>query len=131
MLLVHASPIEPERWHYLHGLADIDEHFAAFAERMCFVGHSHRTGIYAIEADGNVTRRQGRVPLHPERRYLVNVGSVGQSRDRDPRAAYVIYDAQDASVEVCRVAYPLEKTQARMRAANIPDFLVDRLGAGV
>ena len=58
LLLVHASPIEPERWHYIHGMADIDEHFAAFAERLCFVGHSHRPGVYAI--GGRPQRRAAR-----------------------------------------------------------------------
>jgi diadenosine tetraphosphatase ApaH/serine/threonine PP2A family protein phosphatase len=131
LLLVHASPIEPERWHYLHGLADIDEHFAAFAERVCFVGHSHRPGVYAIEAGGGVRRSVGRVALRAGSRYLVNAGSVGQPRDRDPRASYVLYDPAGAGVEVRRVAYPIAKTQERMRAAGIPDFLVDRLEAGV
>jgi len=131
LLLVHASPIEPERWHYIHGLADIHEHFAAFAERLCFVGHSHRPGVYAINANRGVARRGECEPLRPGLRYLVNAGSVGQPRDRDPRASYVIYDAASESVEVRRVAYPIEKTQEKMRAAGLPVFLIDRLGAGV
>ena len=131
LLLVHASPIEPERWHYIHGMADIDEHFAAFEERLCFVGHSHRPGVYAIGADRSVARRGECASLRPGFRYLVNAGSVGQPRDRDPRASYVIYDAASERVEVRRVAYPIEKTQERMRAAGIPVFLIDRLGAGV
>jgi len=131
LLLVHASPIEPERWHYIHGLADIAVHFAAFAERLCFVGHSHRPGIYAISGDGGVARRGECVSLRPGQRYLVNAGSVGQPRDRDPRASYIIYDAAIESVEVRRVAYPVERTQERMRAVGIPAFLIDRIGAGV
>lgn len=131
VLYVHASPIEPERWHYLHGLADIDEHFAAFAERLCFVGHSHRPGVYAISSDGCVTRRGMCESLQPGLRYLINAGSIGQPRDRDPRASYVIYDAASERIEVRRVSYPVGKTQERMSAAGIPDFLIDRLGAGV
>ena len=131
LLLVHASPIEPERWHYIHGMADIDEHFAAFTERLCFVGHSHRPGVYAVRGDRGVARRGDGEALRPGLRYLVNAGSVGQPRDRDPRASYVICDAASECVEVRRVAYPVERTQERMRAAGIPAFLVDRLGAGV
>ena len=131
LLLVHASPNEPERWHYIHGLADIDEHFAEFAERLCFVGHSHRPGIFAL-GEGSCIAQQGMsTSLLPGFRYLVNVGSVGQPRDRDPRAAFAIYDAADECVEVRRVTYPFAKTQERMRAARSPDFLIDRLGAGV
>ena len=95
------------------------------------MGHSHRPGIYAIGGRPRVARRGACETLQPGLRYLVNAGSVGQPRDRDPRASYVIYDAASESVEVRRVAYPVEKTQERMRAAGIPAFLVDRLGAGV
>jgi diadenosine tetraphosphatase ApaH/serine/threonine PP2A family protein phosphatase len=131
LLLAHASPVEPERWHYIHGLADADEHFAAFGERLCFVGHSHRPGMYAILERGGVERCGERETLRPGLRYLVNAGSVGQPRDRDPRASYAVYDSVRGRIEVFRVAYPVAKTQGRMRAAGMPAFLVDRLGAGV
>jgi diadenosine tetraphosphatase ApaH/serine/threonine PP2A family protein phosphatase len=131
LLFVHASPGEPERWHYIHGLADVAEHFAAFTERLCFVGHSHRPGIYAIGAGCSLVGRAGRERLGPGLRYLVNAGSVGQPRDRDPRASYAVYDSASDSVELRRVAYPFEKTQERMRAAGLPVFLIDRLGAGL
>lgn len=131
LLLVHASPIEPERWHYIHGIADVDEHFAAFAESLCFVGHSHRPGIYVIHGGHCIERHQEHETLLPGFRYLVNAGSVGQPRDRDPRASYVIHDDAERRVEVRRVSYPVERTQERMRAAGIPNFLVDRLAAGV
>jgi diadenosine tetraphosphatase ApaH/serine/threonine PP2A family protein phosphatase len=131
LLLVHASPVEPERWHYIHGLADIDENFAVFEERLCFVGHSHRPGMYAIGKGGGVARCSEPETLRPGFRYLVNAGSVGQPRDRDPRASYVVYDSVGGSIEVLRVAYPVAKTQERMRAAGMPAFLIDRLGAGV
>jgi diadenosine tetraphosphatase ApaH/serine/threonine PP2A family protein phosphatase len=131
LLLVHASPVEPERWHYIHGLADVGEDFAAFTERLCFVGHSHRPGAYAIDNNRGVARCGASTPLQPGLRYLVNAGSVGQPRDRDPRASYGIYDTGNECVEVRRVAYPVEKTQERMRSAGLPVFLIDRLGAGV
>jgi len=131
LLLVHASPIEPERWRYIHGMIDVDEHFAAFAERLCFVGHSHRPGVYTATCQGGVARRGVRETLQAGQRYLVDVGSVGQPRDRDPRAAYVLYDTTDGCIEVRRVVYPVERTQERMRTAGLPAFLIDRLGAGV
>lgn len=130
ILLAHASPVEPERWHYIHGLADIHENFAVFSERVCFVGHSHRPGVYCLGADRAAERCGGRETLRRGLRYLVNAGSVGQPRDRDPRASYIVYD-EGGRVEVRRVRYPVERTQERMRAAGMPAFLVDRLGAGV
>ena len=94
LLSVHASPLEPARWHYIHGRGDAADHFAHFGERACFVGHSHRPGCFALAADGTVARCGTRERLAAGRRYLVNVGSVGQPRDRDPRAAFVIHDAR-------------------------------------
>ena len=129
LICVHASPVEPERWHYIHGAADLDEPFAAFAERVCFVGHSHRPGIYSLGA-GQPVSRQVASEFRPGARHLVNVGSVGQPRDRDPRSSYALFDDAAGRVEIRRVAYPLERTQQRMRAEGIPAFLVDRLAAG-
>lgn len=131
LLCAHASPVEPWRWHYIHGLADLDDHFAAFTERLCFVGHSHRPGVYAIRPGGGAARHGAREQLRPGLRYLVNAGSVGQPRDRNPQASYVIYDEADERVEVRRVPYPVAETQLKMRAAGMPAFLVDRLDAGV
>jgi diadenosine tetraphosphatase ApaH/serine/threonine PP2A family protein phosphatase len=128
----HSSPVEPERWHYIHGAADLSEDFAAFAEPLCFIGHSHRPGIYEVPAgEGEAQRCGASAALRPGTRHLVNVGSVGQPRDRDPRACYAIHDDERARVELRRVAYDVERTQQRMRAADIPAFLIDRLGAGV
>ena len=129
LICVHASPVEPERWHYIHGAADLDEPFAAFAERVCFVGHSHRPGIYELGAGQPASRRVA-AGFAPGARYLVNAGSVGQPRDRDPRAAYALFDDATDRVEIRRVAYPVERTQKRMREEGIPAFLVDRLAAG-
>jgi diadenosine tetraphosphatase ApaH/serine/threonine PP2A family protein phosphatase len=131
LLLAHASPIEPERWHYLHGAADVDEPFAAFSERVCFVGHSHRPGIFAVTGEQPEVAGRRVERLRPGIRYLVNAGSVGQPRDRDPRASWALYDEGGGSVELRRVAYSVERTQRRMRAAGIPAFLIDRLAAGV
>jgi diadenosine tetraphosphatase ApaH/serine/threonine PP2A family protein phosphatase len=131
VLLVHASPFEPERWHYIHGLPDAADHFASFTERLCFVGHSHRPGCYALAEGGGVVRGGARERLEPGRRYLVNVGSVGQPRDRDPRAAFAILDDRAGTVELHRAPYDVAGTQARMRALGLPAFLVERLASGV
>lgn len=130
LLLVHASPGEPERWHYIHGLVDVGDHFGAFAEPLCIVGHSHRPGIYSLDRERQVARHAERQQLRPGMRYIVNAGSVGQPRDRDPRACYAVYDEEQATVELRRVAYPVASTQARMRAAGLPDYLIERLGSG-
>jgi diadenosine tetraphosphatase ApaH/serine/threonine PP2A family protein phosphatase len=64
------------------------------------------------------------------RRYIVNVGSVGQPRDRDPRAAYAVWDTEAGRVEVRRVAYDVEAARRKILAAGLPRFLADRLATG-
>ena len=62
---------------------------------------------------------------------LLNVGSVGQPRDEDPRAAYALYDTETKQVSIRRVSYDLRATQTKIRAAGLPDVLADRLALGV
>jgi diadenosine tetraphosphatase ApaH/serine/threonine PP2A family protein phosphatase len=131
LVLAHASPVEPERWHYIHGPADVDEPFSAFSESLCFVGHSHRPGIYAVGTRREPERCGTRTKLGKGLRHLVNAGSVGQPRDGDARAAYVLFDEERGTVELRRVPYAVARTQQRMRAAGLPPFLIERLAAGV
>ncbi|MEO0078988.1 MAG: metallophosphoesterase family protein, partial [candidate division WOR-3 bacterium] len=93
MLIVHASPSEPEEWVYLLSLVEVEEEMNYYPDRICLVGHSHHP--FAVE---RLPGQQARFitadsfELQPEARYLINVGSVGQPRDGDPRACAVIYN---------------------------------------
>ncbi len=129
--LVHASPRHPEEWDYLVTAEDGFAAFGAFATRYCFVGHSHVPGVWSLGSSGpehdataaDVTAAHGR-------RYIVNVGSVGQPRDRDPRAAYALWDADAGHVAIRRVPYDVTAARARIEAAGLPRFLADRLASG-
>ena len=68
--------------------------------------------------------------MDPKKRYIVNVGSVGQPRDHDPRAACTIYDTETREVKLLRVSYDLETAQRKIREAGLPPFLADRLANG-
>jgi diadenosine tetraphosphatase ApaH/serine/threonine PP2A family protein phosphatase len=129
-LAVHASPYEPARWHYIHGIVDAREHFEHFREQVCFLGHTHRPFILVEESPGRLAHGGEIVQLRQGCRYLVNVGSVGQPRDRDPRAGFALHDTATGEISLRRVAYPVGETQERMRAVGAPAFLVDRLAAG-
>ena len=63
-------------------------------------------------------------------KYVINVGSVGQPRDHDPRASYVFYDSEEGAVFHHRVEYDVETTQEKMRRNGLPEFLVERLASG-
>lgn len=130
-LLVHSSPNMPREWRYMATVADVEENFMAFSEKTCFVGHTHFPMIMEKGYDGSFRFfHQETVDLAEGARYIVNVGSVGQPRDGDARACYVVYDARVNRVTTRRVAYNFRETQEKMKHVRLPGYLVDRLEAG-
>lgn len=135
---VHASPRRPEEWDYLLSAEDGFQAFGDFATRLCFVGHSHRPGVWSLGSSGPAYEdlagpafHDRRIPFHDGRRYIINVGSVGQPRDRDPRAAYVLWDEDERSVTLRRVTYDHKAAAAKILRAGLPRALADRLAHGV
>jgi diadenosine tetraphosphatase ApaH/serine/threonine PP2A family protein phosphatase len=134
--LVHASPRHPDEWDYLISAEDGFEVFGDFDTRLCFVGHSHRPGAWSLGSSGpehvaHLTPSRSRVKLENGRRYIINVGSVGQPRDRDPRAAYAIWDRDDRVVTIKRVEYDYRTAAAKIIAAGLPRPLAERLANGL
>ncbi|HNY90464.1 MAG TPA: metallophosphoesterase family protein [bacterium] len=132
IFFVHATPVNPPAWEYLHDITDTERNFAAFTERICFIGHSHTPGGFASGAEGGFypLPGHGRITLNPRNRYIINVGSVGQPRDGDPRACFALYDQQTGIVEFHRVEYDVQKTQQLMRTRRLPEMLALRLQFG-
>jgi diadenosine tetraphosphatase ApaH/serine/threonine PP2A family protein phosphatase len=129
--LVHASPDHPEEWEYLVSAEDGFQAFAAFTTRLCFVGHSHLPGLWSLGSTGPVWIPGAvEVDLEHGRRYLVNVGSVGQPRDRDARAAYALWDAERGTVAIRRVPYDVDGARSKIMAGGLPQYLADRLAWG-
>ena len=133
--LAHASPRNPEEWDYVVSEDDGLQVFGAFATRLCFIGHSHLPGVWSVgsggpDHHGRLDRPEAHVRLNDGRRYLVNVGSVGQPRDRDARACYAIWDREARTVAIRRVAYDHAAAAAKIRAAGLPRALADRLAHG-
>lgn len=105
-------------------------------ERVCFGGHSHQPSLWVLEEnDLYVVDLSEGEEYHPSDNVLkiwVNVGSVGQPRDRDPRASFVLYDTEKQEFRFMRVAYDHEKTADKIRKIKeLDDFLADRLSAGI
>jgi diadenosine tetraphosphatase ApaH/serine/threonine PP2A family protein phosphatase len=133
---VHGSPRDPVEEYIL----DLPTALAVFAEtdfRICLVGHSHLPGVFVRHQDGHIMAQDLRPdePVHLDgtSRYIVNAGSVGQPRDGDPRAAYLMFDDGDdggAAVTLHRVGYPIAVTQAKVAARGLPPLLSRRLAAG-
>lgn len=133
--LVHASPRRPEEWDYLMSAEDGFEVFGDFATRLCFVGHSHRPGLWSLGGSGPEHRERFtdwpvEVRCGAGRRYVINVGSVGQPRDGDPRAGYAVWDLEARTVTMRRVEYDHGAAAARILAAGLPSVLARRLADG-
>jgi diadenosine tetraphosphatase ApaH/serine/threonine PP2A family protein phosphatase len=125
--LAHASLAAPERWPYVTAPEQAARSFAAQETPLAFFGHTHVPHLFA-EAGGEVAEHvYNKVTLDPAKRYFVNVGSVGQPRDGDWRAAYAVYDDAARSLELRRVPYDIAAAQAKIRAAGLPESLALRL----
>jgi predicted phosphodiesterase len=131
ILFVHASPFEPEKWHYIIAPNAALEGFDNFDEKLCFFGHTHLPQIFIEQPNGLPRCQAGHDFLPNENvRYLINTGSVGQPRDLDSRSCYLIFDTEEYEVIYRRVKYDINKTQSKMAAANMPELLITRLSAG-
>jgi diadenosine tetraphosphatase ApaH/serine/threonine PP2A family protein phosphatase len=101
--------------------------------RIALVGHTHQPVVF--EESHRRVSAKGFLPevpltLNPERRYIVNVGSVGQPRDGDPRAAYGLVDLAAHTATLHRLEYRIQDTQRKMEAAKLPVPLIERLAVG-
>ncbi|MCC6671413.1 MAG: metallophosphoesterase family protein [Planctomycetes bacterium] len=134
MLLVHGSPRDPVKEYMVpkdaEDSAKMQGCFARMGDaRVCFVGHSHVPGVY-LESGGyrSPDMLNGVFQLGAERA-IVNIGSVGQPRDGDPRASFVTFDGSAARFH--RVPYDVQGTMAKIRAVpQLPEYLAERLALG-
>ena len=135
--VVHGSLHMPEQFGYVFSPVEAADSIAKQRTKIAFVGHSHIPAVYMHQSGGSprdlqcVFDSEFEVDISNHDRVLVNVGSVGQPRDEDARAAYAIYDSDTNLVCVERVEYDIPSTQAKIRAAGLPSVLADRLALGV
>lgn len=131
--LVHASPRHPI-WEYILSSSLAGENMSYFETPVCFFGHTHVASVFHMAAGQERISAQPLVPgnaLLLSAKTLLNPGSVGQPRDRDPRAAYAIFDPEAGSLTPYRVPYDIAATQAQMAQAKLPRRLIERLNYGV
>lgn len=133
LLLVHASPFQPEQFPYLQYPEDARVAFQNRDFSIAICGHTHVPLTFHTDDPAHAVR----VSLNPQvdltqgGRYIVNVGSVGQPRDRDPRASYAIFDTASRRLSLHRVEYDVESAFAKIEAAGLPQALGRRLLVGV
>lgn len=134
ILLVHGAPSDPDR--YLFRLSDAEEEMAALARgpgrRVVFFGHTHVPAAFVRKGGGAVAA----APLAGFRlergdQAMLNPGSVGQPRDRDPRASFLIFDTETGGASWIRVPYDVKACQAKVIAAGLPRVFAARLSEGM
>ena len=127
--MVHATLDGPQRWGYVFDKLMAAASFTYQNTSVCFFGHTHVPVAFIRDS---VVRggTYSKFKTEPGRKYFVNVGSVGQPRDGNPRAAYVIYDLDEGTIELRRLDYDIAKAQKKILTAGLPPRLADRLALG-
>ena len=133
-LYVHAEASSPAKWNYVTGPAEAGRSLVATAARVTFCGHVHRPALYTMSATGKLTTftplPDCPIQLLPTRRWLFVLGSVGQPRDGNPAASYVMLDTGRQELTYRRAPYNVEQAAAQIRNMGLPTGLADRLFVG-
>jgi predicted phosphodiesterase len=127
--IVHATLDGPQRWGYVFDKLAAAASFTYQNTSVCFFGHTHVPVAFMKDS---VVRggTYSKFKTEPGKKYFVNVGAVGQPRDNNPKAAYVVYDTVDGTIEIRRLDYDIAAAQKKILAAGLPERLAERLAYG-
>lgn len=142
-ICVHGSLVDPGEFHYVYDVNDAWYNFCLLGKQFCFIGHSHKRGVYFIEAN-DINESESSfcsgcrvlysqdliIEIKSSVRYIVNVGSVGQPRDRDPRASVCIYDTDEKTLFFKRVEYDIKAAANKILQRGLPSVFGLRLYSG-
>lgn len=135
ILFCHSNPYKPQNWYYVAEKSYISSSFARTKAKIIFVGHTHvpvaitRKNFFCVYIRS--TEHSMVVPAAELNRQIFNGGSIGQPRDGDPRASYLIYDTVKKQVEFYRVAYDNERAGEKILSAGLPEIYAKRLLTGL
>jgi len=127
VVYVHATPHKPEKWSYIVSMEDALYEFRYFRGSLAFVGHSHVAGIYCHDGSSH----KNEINLERSKRYIINIGSIGQPRDGNPDAAFAVYDDDHKRVSIEREPYDIDSAAQKIYDASLPDYLASRLSKGI
>ncbi len=127
--MVHSTLDVPQRWGYVFDKLAAAASFTYQNTAVCFFGHTHVPVAFIRDS---VVRggTYSKFKVEPGRKYFVNVGSVGQPRDLNPKAAYVVYDLDEQTIELRRLDYDIATAQKKILEAGLPPRLAERLEHG-
>jgi predicted phosphodiesterase len=127
--MVHATLDGPQRWGYVFDRLAAAASFTYQNTAVCFFGHTHVPLAFVRDS---VVRggTYSKFRVEPGKKYFVNVGAVGQPRDGNPKAGYVVYDLDEQTIELRRLEYDIPKAQKKILEVGLPQRLADRLAVG-
>lgn len=127
--IVHATLDGPQRWGYVFDKLAAAASFTYQSTNVCFFGHTHVP--VAFMRDSMVRGgTYSKFKVEAGKKYFVNVGAVGQPRDNNPKAAYVVYDMDEGTIELRRLDYDIPAAQKKILKAGLPERLAERLAYG-
>ena len=133
-LYVHADASSPDSFRYVTSVDAAAQSMIATSASVTLCGHVHRPALYTMSATGKMSAftpvTGSAIQLLPTRRWLAVLGSVGQPRDGNPAASYVMLDTERRELTYCRAPYDVEEAAARIRNKGLPPWLADRLSMG-
>lgn len=128
--IVHATLDLPEKWAYVFDKLAASASFNYQHTAVCFNGHTHVPIAFVRSDKGIQGGLYSKIKIEVGRKYFINCGSIGQPRDRNPKAAYVIFDLLNNIIEMRRLDYDIAAVQKKIRAAGLPESLAQRLEHG-
>jgi predicted phosphodiesterase len=130
-IFVHSTPSSPEDWNYIMNMYDSVKEFKQLEKKLCFIGHSHQPVIFSTTLDNQVSESLDEsLIFNKNKKYIVNAGSIGQPRDGNPKASFLLYDTDKDKITYSRIEYDIKKAQDKIIKAGLPPFLAKRLEIG-
>lgn len=129
MLFVHSSPENPREYDYVLSEYDAFRNFNYFSEKFCFIGHSHYPQVFKLK--NNRISFSNKLSYEDGARYIINVGSIGQPRDKNPKLCFCIFDTDTYELKYVRIKYPAEIAAEKIIKSGLPEALGERLLKGI
>lgn len=123
----HGSVHEPDEYHYVFSEVDARPSFKLLETDFSFFGHTHIPSLFSSDAGESRYLTAGFYQLSKGQRYLINPGSIGQPRDRNPKLSFALFDSDQLTLEIVRLDYDNQKAADKIRKVGLPAYLADRL----
>jgi predicted phosphodiesterase len=132
LTICHGSTFDED--YYVFSMFEAVESFKFMETAIGFFGHTHFPVIYLLrneKIDIVPLTQDTKIKLDPNTRYLVNPGSIGQPRDKNPKPSYIVFDSSKKEIHFKRFSYNIKETQQKIRVAGLPEILASRLESGI